>query len=190
MANSQPAAILKFARPRSWLRTCRTMCCFSPGIMPMKCFRRQYRRRLRPEPRQGRHGHPLAHCQGRDPLLHRHRRPWRRRGLIQNVAPGARAHPRLRPPPSWPWCAGAWETRLNTVLSFEVPNADYMLEDLSSVWDVMIYEHCNQFTELSLQMLFATVRLRGHRLCAPACGNQTLTVDARPRLGEAGPRTQ
>ena len=73
----------------------------------------------------------------------------------------------------------------NTVLSFEVPNADYMLEDLS-VWDVMIYEHCNQFTELSLQMLF---ELSGFEVTdlRTGFGNQTLTVDARPRLGEAGP---
>lgn len=44
--------------------------------------------------------------------------------------------------------------RHNTIVFFEVPNALFILRDLS-IWDI-IYEHCSYFNSLSLARLFAS----------------------------------
>lgn len=76
--------------------------------------------------------------------------------------------------------------RTGTVLSFEVPNAEYVFKDLS-IWD-LIYEHCNQFTEPSLRTLF---ELSGFEVIGVhfGFGNQTLTIDATPRADGVRPRS-
>lgn len=76
--------------------------------------------------------------------------------------------------------------RTDTIVSFEVPNAEYVFKDLS-VWD-LIYEHCNQFTEPSLRTLF---ELSGFDVIDVhfGFGNQTLTIDASPRPGDIRPRS-
>ena len=64
-----------------------------------------------------------------------------------------------------------------TRLAFEVPNAEYLIADLS-VWD-LIYEHCSFFTASSLATLFQRAGFAVEDLHV-GFGNQTLTVEALP----------
>lgn len=67
--------------------------------------------------------------------------------------------------------------RYDTVVFFEVPNALFMLRDLS-VWD-FIYEHCSYFCAGSLAHVFTACGFRPHRL-AEEFGGQFLAIEARP----------
>ena len=63
------------------------------------------------------------------------------------------------------------------VICFEVPNAAYLISDLS-VWD-LIYEHCSFFTEVGLRSLF---RVSGFEVTGvrTGFGGQNLTIEAFP----------
>lgn len=70
--------------------------------------------------------------------------------------------------------------RRDTVVYFEVPNALFMLRDLS-VWD-FIYEHCSYFCAGSLTHLFAASGFRVQRI-AEEFGGQFLAIEALPATG-------
>ncbi|MCB9947193.1 MAG: methyltransferase domain-containing protein [Rhodospirillaceae bacterium] len=70
--------------------------------------------------------------------------------------------------------------RTRTVLSFEVPNADYLIADLS-VWD-LIYEHCTYFTAPALQSLFAGAGF-DVREVRTGFGGLNLLIEAVPAKG-------
>lgn len=67
-----------------------------------------------------------------------------------------------------------------TRIYFEVPNADFIFDDLS-VWDV-IYEHCNYFTATSLRAVFEA---SGFEVlsCESSFEGQFLALEALPRPG-------
>ncbi len=69
------------------------------------------------------------------------------------------------------------EGQFDTVLAFEVPNAEYLIRDLS-VWDI-IYEHCNFFTEPSLRRVFERSGFEVHDI-HEGFGGLNLTVESSP----------
>lgn len=73
--------------------------------------------------------------------------------------------------------------RLNTVVYFEVPNALFILRDLS-IWD-MIYEHCSYFSPGSLARAFVSCGFDVLDL-TETYGGQYLNVEALPGNAAAG----
>jgi SAM-dependent methyltransferase len=67
--------------------------------------------------------------------------------------------------------------RHDTVVFFEMPNALFMLRDLS-IWDI-IYEHCSYFSAGSLAYLFRACGFRAHYL-TEEFGKQFLSIEAVP----------
>ena len=77
--------------------------------------------------------------------------------------------------------------RTGTMLSFEVPNAQHLIRDLS-VWD-LIYEHCTCFTKPALVRVFELAGFTVHDV-REGFGGLNLTIEARPRAsGAEGPAT-
>ncbi len=72
-----------------------------------------------------------------------------------------------------------------TVLAFEVPNADYLIGRLS-VWD-LIYEHCTYFTGPALQTLFSRAGF-DVRDVREGFGGLNLTIEATPTAGRGRTR--
>jgi SAM-dependent methyltransferase len=70
--------------------------------------------------------------------------------------------------------------RREAVVYFEVPNAAFILRDLS-VWDI-IYEHCSYFSRESLANLFTRCGFEVLEL-AETYGGQLLAIEARPGHG-------
>ncbi len=69
----------------------------------------------------------------------------------------------------------AIESRINTIIFFEVPNAAFTLRDLG-IWDI-IYEHCSYFSPTSLARLFESSGFRVQRL-EETFGRQYLCIEA------------
>ena len=67
------------------------------------------------------------------------------------------------------------EGHSETLLSFEVPNAEHLIRNLS-VWD-LTYEHCSYFTEPALRRLFQLCGFRVHDI-REGFGGQNLTIEA------------
>ncbi len=69
----------------------------------------------------------------------------------------------------------AIESRINTIVFFEVPNSAFTLRDLG-IWDI-IYEHCSYFSPTSLARLFDSSGFRVLRL-EETFGRQYLCIEA------------
>ena len=67
---------------------------------------------------------------------------------------------------------------LNTHVCFEVPNALFLIQDLS-IWDI-IYEHCSYFTQPSLQKLFERAGFEVNEIRS-TFENQCLAIEAKPK---------
>ena len=77
--------------------------------------------------------------------------------------------------------------RCDTVVYFEVPNALFMLRDLS-IWDI-IYEHCSYFNAVSLSHLFESCHFGVCRLAEEFDG-QFLAIESMPSQEPAGSAIQ
>jgi len=71
--------------------------------------------------------------------------------------------------------------RGDTVVFFQIPNAQYVLCDLA-FWDIY-YEHCSYFTKGSLARLFRRAGFEVRDLWT-AYDNQYLMIEARPAVGQ------
>lgn len=71
--------------------------------------------------------------------------------------------------------------RRETYICFEVPNAMYLLKDLS-LWDV-IYEHCSYFTSPSLRRLFVDTGFHVNEIRVTFM-DQCLAIEAIPSSGD------
>jgi len=67
--------------------------------------------------------------------------------------------------------------RENTVIYFEVPNADFIFSNLS-IWDI-IYEHCSYFTSAALTYLFRACSFKVLEVEA-VYGSQYIRIEAVP----------
>jgi len=66
---------------------------------------------------------------------------------------------------------------LNTHVCFEVPNALFLIQDLS-IWDI-IYEHCSYFTEPALRKVFERAGFEVNEIRS-TFDNQCLAIEAKP----------
>jgi len=76
------------------------------------------------------------------------------------------------------------DDNLNTHVCFEVPNALFLIQDLS-IWDI-IYEHCSYFTEPALRKVFERTGFEVNEIRS-TFDNQCLAIEAKPKTLEFKP---